>query len=89
MLFIFSMYNGLENELYDIPLTKVQQNPLEAIYQYPIKGNKLKLNGTHVFLPTFQKLYSKFYMNFPSENQKLYGFSQQLFGSNQAGATPV
>ena len=79
MLFIFPIYNSLEGEPYDIPLTKVQENPLDAIYQYPIKGNKLKLNGTHFFLPTFQKLYSKFYIHFPFENQKLYGFSQQLF----------
>ena len=79
MIVIFSLYIVLENEPYNIPLTKVQENPLEAIYQYPIKGNKLKLNRTHFFLPTFQKLYSKFYIHMPSENQKLYGFSQQLF----------
>ena len=65
--------------LYEIPLKKVANNPFEAIYEYPITGNNLKVNGTHLFLPTFQKLYSKFYMNFIYENQKIFGFSQQSF----------
>ena len=82
MVVIFSINNFLEEDPYEIPLDKVQRNPLEAIYQYPMKGNKLKLNGTHLFLPMFQKLYSKFYMHFPSENQKIYGFSQQFFGAS-------
>ena len=67
---------------YEVPLTKVQESPFESIAEYPIQGNNFKVNeeGTHVFWPMDQKLYSKFYMNMRYENQKFYGFSQQLFG---------
>lgn len=78
----FFMVSG--KDPYEIPLNKVTHAPMEAIYQYPIDGNSLKMNGTHFFLPTFQKLYSKFYMNFPYEEQKFYGFSQQLFDKQES-----
>ena len=56
-------------------------SPFETISEYPIDGNNLKINedGTHVFWPTFQKLYSKFYMKLVNENQTFFGFSQQVF----------
>ena len=57
----------------------VTNNPFEALYKYPLKGNGFKENGTHVFWPTEQKVFSKFYINFAQKKEKLFGISEQNF----------
>ena len=59
----------------------VRNNPFESIYQYPIEGNGFKVNaeGTHVFWPARQKIFSKFYINMVYEKQQLFGISEQNF----------
>lgn len=66
-------------EYYQIPLTWVDSNPFESYYIYPIKGNNLDINDTHVFWPTDTNLYSKFYMNFVHAGEVFFGISQQNF----------
>ena len=62
-------------------MVPVQNNPFESIYQYPIEGNGFKVNaeGTHVFWPAHQKIFSKFYITMVYEKQQLFGISQQSF----------
>jgi len=74
-----SARSSTPKERYEILLNNVSGSPFESIYEYQIDGNKLRVNETHVFWPKHQKLYSKFYMNFPYEGQKIFGFSQQYF----------
>ena len=66
-------------EYYEVPLVPVTKNPFESIYQYPMEGNGFKENGTHVFWPANQKLFSKFYINMANESEKLFGISEQNF----------
>ena len=63
--------------------------PFEALYKYPLEGNNFKQNGTHVFWPSDQNLFSKFYINMPFENETLYGISQQNFGSGFQTGFPM
>ena len=46
-----------------------------------MEGNGFKVNaeGTHVFWPGYQKIFSKFYINMVYEKQKLFGISEQTF----------
>ena len=67
-------------DTYQIPVVPVRNNPFESIYQYPLEVNRIKENGTHVFLPANQKLFSKFYINLSSEKEKFFGISEQAFG---------
>ena len=67
-------------ETYEVPLVPVTTFPFESIYQYPLEVNRIKENGTHVFLPANQKLFSKFYINLSSEKEKFFGISEQAFG---------
>ena len=44
-----------------------------------MEGNGFKENGTHVFWPANQKLFSKFYITMANESEKLFGISDQTF----------
>jgi len=67
-----------------VPLVRRSLSPFESLSEYPVTGNKLNVNSTHVFWPSKQKLFSKFYMRLEYENQTIFGFSQQHFGPQRA-----
>ena len=71
-------------EQIEAPINEATQSPYLAIYQYPIKGNNLIYNDTHVFWPSRQRLFSKFYMKFTYDNQEFFGVSQQEFAEQRA-----
>ena len=60
-------------------MNPVSELPFMSINQFPLKGNPFQVNGTHIFWPVDQNLFSKFYMNLRTENEELYGISQQNF----------
>ena len=64
---------------YQVPLVSVSKPPFESIYKYPLEGNGFKENGTHVFWPSNQKVYSKFYIKMEKEKETLFGISEQRF----------
>ena len=64
---------------YKVPIVSVPTNPFDALFQYPMEKNGFKANDTHVFWPAYQKIFSKFYMNLPHEDEKMFGISEQIF----------
>ena len=65
--------------MYHVPINPVSELPFMSINQFPLKGNPFQVNGTHIFWPVDQNLFSKFYMNLRTENEEFYGISQQNF----------
>ena len=65
--------------MYHVPMNPVSELPFMSINQFPLKGNPFQVNGTHIFWPVDQNLFSKFYMNLRTENEEFYGISQQNF----------
>ena len=75
-------YNTPEAQgTYQIPLVPVEKDPVQALYQYPMESNGFKKSedGTHVFWPANQKIYSKFYVNLDYDKETFLGISQQAF----------
>ena len=68
------------------PINEATQSPYLSLYHYPIEGNNLIYNETHVFWPTRARLYSRFYTKITYDNQEYYGLSQQVWGENRAQA---
>jgi len=70
-----------KRETYDVPIVPVENDPFQALYQYPMEGNGLKKSddGTKVFWPANQKMYSKFYLNLANDEETLFGISEQIF----------
>ena len=60
-------------------MNPVSEFPFLSINQFPLNGNPFQVNGTHIFWPVDQNLFSKFYMNLRTENEEFYGMSQQNF----------
>jgi len=86
-VFMASCVFTSSGERYEAPMEKVTDSPLDVFYEYPVAGNKLMINEakTHVFWPAEERLFSHFYMNVdtPEEKQKFFGFSQQIFGEQR------
>lgn len=83
------VFSGAE-ETYQVPIKSVAKDPFEAIYQYPMEGNGFKMNedGTRVFWPANEKIYSKFYLNMAYDKEILFGISQQIFQESVRAAVP-